>query len=289
MNARPECHPLYEAIQTYCNRGWAVFPLAPGHKTPMTARGFKDATHQFSDAVRLFKRKDANLGIATGASGLVVVDIDGPEAKEHLINVSPDKALPHTYTVKTRKASGLHLYFTAPDDISLKCSASQLFRDIDVRAAGGYVVAPPSWVQADQRAPAGSYEVLIDVTPQRLPDWLLGRLIAAENIRSEPKATRGATEPVQSETPRTVAILRSQLAHISADCDGVLYRRIIWSILSTHWRCAEEIALEWSLSAPHRFEQAYYDSLVRDFDPHRPDCPSLGSIWHAARQGGWHD
>lgn len=89
------------------------------------------------------------------------------------------------------------------------------------------------------------------------------------------------------ETPRQIMILMNMLAHISANCEYEVYRRVIWAILSTGWDCAEEIAYDWSLTVPSRFNQAALDDLIRGFNAELLNCPSYGTIKYLARQGGW--
>ncbi|MHC4278097.1 MAG: bifunctional DNA primase/polymerase [Planctomycetota bacterium] len=83
---------------------------------------------------------DANIGVVTGkVSGLVVVDVDG----EHGLETAKRLNLPKGPTVKTGK--GYHRYFCYPsngDIRNFQCRAG--LNGIDLRANGGYVVAPPS-------------------------------------------------------------------------------------------------------------------------------------------------
>jgi len=88
------------------------------------------------------------------------------------------------------------------------------------------------------------------------------------------------------ETPRQVAILKHQLAFIDADCDYETYRNVIWGIASTGWSCAYQLALEWSLTAEHRFEEHTLDALFYSYDPDRDDRITGGTIYHYAKQGG---
>jgi hypothetical protein len=88
------------------------------------------------------------------------------------------------------------------------------------------------------------------------------------------------------ETPRQVAILKHQLAFIDADCDYETYRNVIWGIASTGWSCAYQLALEWSLTAEHRFEEHTLDALFYSYDPDRDDRITAGTIYHYAKQGG---
>lgn len=84
----------------------------------------------------------ANVGIATGAvSGLVVLDVDGEEGMRSLRHlIEAHGLIDRTATVRT--ARGFHCYYDLPiEDHALKCSSGD---GLDVRANGGYVVAPPS-------------------------------------------------------------------------------------------------------------------------------------------------
>lgn len=135
--------------------GWAVMPLHTPTvegcscrqascesvgKHPRTMNGLKGATTD-AEQIRAWWRiwPDANVGIATGAtSGLVVVDVDGPEGEAALDALG---GVPLTPTVLTGK--GRHLYFLHPGG-EVRNSAGRLGAKVDTRGDGGYVVAPPS-------------------------------------------------------------------------------------------------------------------------------------------------
>jgi len=274
-----------DASFAYAARGWHTFPLVPGMKIPATPRGHLDATNDRYTVARWFADPKCNIGISTGASGLLVIDIDGRNALSIFEEMAGDAGLPHTYRVKTRSEHGQHFYFRSPHHFEVKSSAGLLGPGIDVRAAGGYVVAPPSFVTADRKGPSGTYEVMIDAPVAELPYWLGERLHGLQHPAKEARVNIGKI--CRPETPRHVALLRTQLTFISADCGYERYRSIIWAILSSGWSCAEQLALEWSKSAPDRFDELTFHALVRYFDPTRPNCPSLGSIYFAARQEGW--
>jgi hypothetical protein len=281
----------YESALIYAARGWHSFPVIWGDKVPATNQGFYDATSDTTILKRWFSWQRRNIGIATEASGLVVIDIDGATAQEifdgFLAEASACDGDPTTYTVKTRSPHGRHYYFRAPHHFQVKSSVGLLGPGVDVRAAGGYVVAPPSWVDADQKGPAGTYEVLIDAPVAALPNSLGLRLQTLQHASQTQPKNPSSSRQLRPETSRTIALLQDQLSHISADCSYELYRRTVWAILSSGWSCAEQLALDWSKTAPDRFDQLTFEALVRYFDPNRADCPSLGSIYHAARAGGW--
>jgi hypothetical protein len=77
MSADVKLDHLRETVITLTEWGWHVFPLAPGKKTPITPNGYKDATSDTATALRNFNHGKLNIGIATGPSNLVVLDLDG--------------------------------------------------------------------------------------------------------------------------------------------------------------------------------------------------------------------
>lgn len=87
------------------------------------------------------------------------------------------------------------------------------------------------------------------------------------------------------DTPRQRARVADMLRNISADCSYELYRDIVWALLSLGWRDAEEIAEQWAKTAPHRFEEKSFNDLVAGYDETR--TPTIGTIHHHARAGGW--
>ena len=89
----------------------------------------------------------ANIGIATGTiSNLFVLDIDTGGEKTGFDSLSTLEtkhgSLPATPRVRTG-SGGEHFYFWC-DDPEMRNSAGKIGQNIDVRANGGYVVAPPS-------------------------------------------------------------------------------------------------------------------------------------------------
>ncbi|WP_412516484.1 bifunctional DNA primase/polymerase [Actinomadura madurae] len=186
---------LAEAALACAARGWHVFPLRPGDKQPLP--GFTDwEANATIDPVRIrafWSRGPAfNVAVACGPSGLLVIDLDRPKPGE----IPPDEwAMPgvnegadvlavlaerhgqafplDTFTVTTRRG-GMHLYFTAPPGAELR-NTSGRYRTglgwlIDTRAAGGYVVAPGSYV--DLPDGTGAYRIANEVPPAPLPAWL---------------------------------------------------------------------------------------------------------------------
>ena len=47
-------------------------------------------------------------------------------------------------TLTSNTGDGFHLFFICPEDIDLKSESNAIGNGIDIKAEGGYVVAPPS-------------------------------------------------------------------------------------------------------------------------------------------------
>lgn len=161
--AQPRAAPdMAAAAAWYARAGYAVIPLHTPHaggcscghpecpspgKHPRTTHGCKDATSDAATVAEWWTRwPEANIGIATGPEhNLLVIDLDprngGPSTYGELIDMLGGSAdWPRTCEVMTG-GGGRHLYFryNAPGPVP-----STLAEGIDVKYAGGYVLAPPS-------------------------------------------------------------------------------------------------------------------------------------------------
>ncbi len=134
-------------------RGWRVFPLIPGEKKPLIKEWPKFATTDKGHLASWWKQwPEANVGIATGSgSGLLVFDVDmdlekGTDGELTIAELEQRHGpLPHTVQALTPRG-GRHFYFKNPQGHEIRNSAGEsgVGHGLDVRANGGYVVAPPS-------------------------------------------------------------------------------------------------------------------------------------------------
>ena len=148
-----------------------MFPLVPGTKKPRTIKGHKAATTDVQTIRRWWQDcPQANVGIRTGdESGLLVVAPD--LYKEGCVwpQWSKEFGRPDTHTVRSA-SGGEHFYFELPPGKDWRCSVNDDTK-IDVRANGGYVVAPSSVFGGRP------YELLRGGKISSLPDWLLDKLL----------------------------------------------------------------------------------------------------------------
>lgn len=161
------------AALTMAERGAYVFPLRVGSKVP-AVRGWENlATRHTGWITDWWTRAPYNVGVATGPSGLVVIDLDAaspaePHGRQTLGRLAREagESIPRsTFTVVT-PGGGQHLYFRAPAGSAFTNTAGRLGSHVDTRARGGYVVGAGSIV------PAGRYRLVEAATPVPLPSWL---------------------------------------------------------------------------------------------------------------------
>lgn len=193
MNAVPpiENRRLLCAL-AYAKRGWRVFPCRPGAKEPATRHGFKDASVDKARLIEWWQKiPDANVAIATGAaSGLVVLDRDPRNGGDRSLAELERRhgPLPETLRVATG-GDGLHYFFAAPSGVSMRSGV--LAEGLDVKADGGYVIAPPS-VHPNGK----SYQWETDPRTVRIapcPDWV--RATSKDDVSVEmPERLRDASQ-----------------------------------------------------------------------------------------------
>jgi len=169
--------------------GLSVFAVDPMSKAPRTAHGCLDATRDERKILEMWRRwPAAGIGVATGKpSGIVAIDIDPRSGGEDGFAELAGKLGNPGQTVRVLTPSGgYHLWYRAPA-AAVACSASRLAPGVDVRADGGYCVAPPTtrpdgtgWRWAG-KAPLAELQ----------PEWLEA-LTAGPETRARPAAGAGS-------------------------------------------------------------------------------------------------
>jgi hypothetical protein len=159
--------------------------------------------------------REANLGVCT--DNLIVVDIDprhgGDQSLVELDKLHGD--WPHTWRSLTG-GGGEHIIYRAPEGAEILSFAAEqmdnppLGRGIDVKARGGYIVAPPS-----RHISGRSYHWSVDHHPSETPlalppDWLVEKL-ATKRSNGAPREPVPAGEwdrIINSTEYRDLAIAR---------------------------------------------------------------------------------
>src|SRR5215211_4653107 len=168
----------------YRQRGWSPIPIKERSKEPnlLELRPYltRKATKEELDTWRW-----SGVGIVTGpVSGVLVLDVDGPEGEAELQKYG------HPVTPMVRTASGgLHLYFKHPEHHVR--TGIRVAPGLDVKASGGYVVAPSS-IGANGKP----YEWIVSPEEAELadsPEWLMQLL--------ERERAKGPAAPVGERIP----------------------------------------------------------------------------------------
>lgn len=177
----------------YTERNIKVFPVKRQDKKPLCANGFKSATTN-KVVLQEWNKKfpDCNIGIPTGLiNNIFVVDVDGKQGFESLNRLELVYGKLDAPTVTTGK--GMHLYFKIPENIELKCSTSKIADHIDIRANGGYVVAPPSIHENGHKYIWENFALNQDFP--EAPSWLISLIT---NTKKEHSPVSGVLEEIAS-------------------------------------------------------------------------------------------
>lgn len=214
----------------YATEGFFVLPLRPRRKEPASRHGVHDATIDARQLSDIWTRQpSANIGISCGPSGLLVLDVDGPDARAELARLEQEHGrLPATRTVLTgRGDGGEHRYFRIPQGAQpLRNGTLKDCRRLEAKCDGGYVVAPPSLHPSGRR-----YEWVdrrAEITTA--PTWLLAQLEA----RQTPRVSDGATETFcldsgQLGTEGARARLRGLVQTVANAPEGERHNKLVWA------------------------------------------------------------
>ena len=168
----------------YRRLGWSPIPIKERSKEP-NLHELRPYLTRKATREELGAWSWPGVGIVTGPlSGVLVLDVDGPEGEKELQKHG------HPATPMARTAGGgMHLYFKHPEHHVR--TGIRVAPGLDVKASGGYVVAPPSIGSNGQ-----PYEWILSPEEAELaepPEWLM-RLL--ERSRS-----KGPSAPVGERIP----------------------------------------------------------------------------------------
>ncbi|MDY7091576.1 MAG: bifunctional DNA primase/polymerase [Acidobacteriota bacterium] len=226
-------HRLVDHAFLYAREGWPVFPLRPRGKAPLTRNGVKDATTDSRRIARWWQRQpEANIGLAI-PDGYLVLDLDTEDAL-HRLKVE-DRVLPATAWART--AQGYHFWFRADGEIRNRVG---LLEKVDVRAAGGYVVAPPSV------HPSGvAYSWEVELAPSAVaeaPSWLVELL--------EPSRPRQGREVVDWHRTLVEPVPQGRRNQALAEVSGLLFRYLPAVLAADLALCWAQVKLKPALPEP---------------------------------------
>lgn len=184
-------------------RGAKLFPCVPGGKEPATKEGWHIATDDPAQLAEWRKiNPDFNWAVATGPSGLFVIDVDpnGLEWWNRLLatNAVIRETVDQAFQVRTPRG-GLHIYFKGEGP----STASRIADGIDTRGginrdgkivSGGYVLLPGS------KTDKGHYSALPGGAIKELPE-AISKIIPARAKTD----TLGLEKNPEADKPRNVS------------------------------------------------------------------------------------
>lgn len=292
-----------QAALDYVRRGWHIFPIFYVKKSgacscnnprckrigkhPATANGVQDAS---SDEAKIrqwwTENPYANIGLATGHDGLIVMDVDEGTKKNGTAKVGPASLemmragaeLPETLIVKTG-SGGKHYYFLTEKEF--KNSASKVAPDIDFRTYGGYVILPPS-----NHEMGGKYEWINNSKIAPLPTWLAEKLAGRRKIDFSVDAPDAeAAKHVERKEKLTKKQLLKLLEFIPAD-DRETWWQVGAAIKKEFGDTEEAFKLfdNWSAGAPDKYDSK---DTWRQWESFADKGLTGGTIYHYARENGF--
>lgn len=240
----PSAQALYREVQRLIRSGQPVFPCKSGlegdprkAKAPLGSEvknGVKDATLDLAVAKGWWQRnRTAAIGIPTGILW-DVLDVDVKEdsdGRAHLYELCKLGLLNGCHRVVRTPSGGLHLYFRAFPGLTNKGRAASL--GLDVRALGGYVLAPGSYIDAENADGVrySGYYVELDapIGHDNSPlywDHIVNNLAPRNDVTNKP------IDLLPSERRASIASLREFVSDLSR---GERNNGFFWAIC----RCVE--------------------------------------------------
>ena len=210
---------LMDKAEEYASKGMHIFPLRVKGKQPANSHGYKEATTSKEVIKAYWKAAPYNIGLATGeVNNLVVVDVDDEQIWATFL-ATQAKELPIGPKVKTGK--GHHLYFSYPAGRSIR-NKQKPGMGFDIRANGGYVVAPPSI------HPNGSvYEfTTTEEELPELPNWLLELIAKPKEVAKTKLDFNASIAAANDPSPYGMKALEDECQDIVAAPQGTRNDRL---------------------------------------------------------------
>ncbi len=146
------------------NYQFSVIPVGK-NKIPLIAWTRYQGILPSEEDIRKWWKKwpNANIGIITGKlSNLAVIDVDTEEGKEEISRLIPDS---YEFPISETPDGGQHYYFRYPKEMEIRNNVRKV-PGCDLRAEGGYVVAPPS---KGENGKCYQWHHLLDISKVEIP------------------------------------------------------------------------------------------------------------------------
>jgi hypothetical protein len=224
---------LLGAALAAARSGLHVFPVRPYGKTPAVRDWEHTATTDPSAITAWWAARPYNIGIATGPSRLLVIDLDtargttppprwadacGGEDVLRALAAHAGQPYPGDTLTVTTPSGGRHLYFHMPAGAALRNTAGRLGWKIDTRGHGGFIVAPGS-LRRD-----GRYRVTRSCGIVPLPAWLTDALTP---VSSQPDPGKRPTRRPRTHRRYLQAILDGERDAVTGAQPGTRHTTLL--------------------------------------------------------------
>src|SRR5574337_468722 len=209
---------MLEVALAHARRGFKVFPIHAGQKTPPLIKDWELLATSDEDQVRAWWTKWPLANVGIHCDGFLVLDVDAhKDGFESLAEFEKEVPLEATLEVATPRG-GRHIFYRC--DSPVRNGVDVLGRGIDVRTHGGYVVAAGSHTEA------GEYRVVADEPIAAADDRVVERVCARAHLERERFADAVETD-ADAAVIRAKDFLRSHPAAIQGQGgDHHTYRTI---------------------------------------------------------------
>jgi len=277
--------------------GHALVPIPLGKKGP-TKKGWNDPKNLITTPSELPKFGACNLGLAHAHCNppTCALDLDAfSPATAWLTALGVDLVrlmeAPDAVGISSGREGSAKLLYRLPIGIdplkSIKISDRQKSCILEFRCASKNDRTVQDLIPPSTHPTGSTYRWTGAGNPLKIPE-IPGNVLKLwqELIKPKPKQKTLKFDPsARPETPRQIAIVKDLFSHVDADCDYQVWRDCIWAALSTGWDCAEDLAYEWSKSAPDRFCEEAFWNVVNSYESDREDPITLGTLYFYARRG----
>ena len=288
------------SVQDMLSHGYALTPVPFGEKGPKD-KAWNQRQNVITDVKDAYRLQGFNLGLCHAYANPLTAafDLDDTTYSDAWFSnrgirlhdlLNADDAV----IVSSGKANSLKPLYRLPEGLGALASQKLNkpdgncgfeFRCATSKGLTVQDIIPPS------RHPLGTtYQFIGRGNPLSLPvlpDPLLRiweELNAIQITQRQPSA-QGPMYVAVPETPRQVAEVTQALSLIDADCPYEVWRNVVWAVLSTGWTCAEDLAYQWSASAPDRFNEDAFWLVVNSHDPYLENPITIATLFYYAKHG----
>ncbi|MEI8373846.1 MAG: bifunctional DNA primase/polymerase [Planctomycetota bacterium] len=177
----------------YQQRGWVVIPQVSGEKRPPIKWKLYQTQRPTDTELQSWWNRWPNAGVALIAgtlSGVFVVDVDGTEAHNALLQHLGTEPLAPKVLSGSRQPNRYHLFFLCPTGVTTKAKATPWHPNLEFRGNRSLAVLPPSLHKSGNRYVWAPGQSLDDLPMPELP----AEIIAA--LQPVPRASCPRPEPV---------------------------------------------------------------------------------------------